>query len=391
MNPAQYKLTDFYQDDLILKRLEMLRLLRSGESPEAIAVQFHVSPDFLYQLNAAFSLNRVFGILQESALTNWWDPLGKEDAVLRRIEMVRLFRTGTAAALISKAFHTTEEYVERLHNRFLKYGVTGILTEEDFQKFRAINPEVIRIGSYNLHGVQEDNDPVRFRQIAYELSGFDLDLCAFQEVIAGGGIEDTSVQTARWMTEMTGFHYKTHFEECHLFHNKYPEGVSVASRYELTGVYRIDLNYGLQDGLTPHMDRYAVAVVVEVYGRKVVFVSIHLDHHENPQVRLAQAERLESELDRIVGDSVYCRILAGDFNDAENSPVMAFLKAQGYKDCYRACHSEGGNTFPTQNPSTRLDYIMVKAASTSSRVLSAQLVLKNHEMSDHLGVVAVIV
>jgi endonuclease/exonuclease/phosphatase family metal-dependent hydrolase len=136
------------------------------------------------------------------------------------------------------------------------------------------------------------------------------------------------------------------------------------------------------------MDRYAAAVLVEIYGRKVVFASIHLDHHENPQVRLAQAERLESELDRIVGDSVYCRILAGDFNDAENSPVMAFLKAQGYQDCYRACHSEGGNTFPTQHPSTRLDYIMVKA--TGSRVLSSELVLNNHEMSDHLGVVTVI-
>jgi len=189
---------------------------------------------------------------------------------------------------------------------------------------------------------------------------------------------------------MTGFHYKTHFEECHLFHNKYPEGVSVASRHKLKGVYRIDLNYGLRDGLTPHMDRYAAALLVEIYGRKVVFVSIHLDHHENPQVRLAQAERLESELDRIVGDSVYCRILAGDFNDAENSPVMAFLKAQGYQDCYRACHSEGGNTFPTRNPSTRLDYIMVKAAA-GVRALSARLVLNNHEMSDHLGVVAVIV
>lgn len=376
--------TELDQDDLIIKRLEMLRLLRKGVSPEEVAAQFSVSSDFLLQLNAVFSVSRVFGILKESDLSHWWDSLGRDDLILRRIEMVRLFRTGTPLSLIAKFFHTTDEYVQRLHNQFLEHGVVGILTEEDFQKFRAINPEVIRIGSYNLHGVQ-DNDPVRFRQISSELSSFDLDLCAFQEVISGHGIEDTSGQVAKWMTEKTGFHYITHFEECHLFHDKYPEGVSVASRHELKAVHRIDLNFGLRDGLAPYMKRYAAAAEVGIYGRKVIFVSVHLDHHENPQVRLAQVEKLENELDQIWGDSAHYRVLAGDLNDIEDSPAMGFLRARGYQDCYRTCHPQGGNTFPARHPSTRIDYLMVKGGN----VLSAQLVLQNHELSDHLGLVAV--
>lgn len=385
MNPTYNILTDLDQDDLIIRRLEMLRLLRKGVSPETIAEQFTVTPDFLYQLNAAFSVSGVFGILKESNLPHWCDQIGKDDLILRRIEIVRLFRTGTPLSLIARLFHTTEEYVERLNNRFLEHGVIGILTEEDFQMFRAINPEIIRIGSYNLHGVQ-DNDPVRFSQIAKELSSFDLDLCAFQEVISGHGKEDTSGQVAHWMTEITGFHYKTHFEECHLFHNKYPEGVSVMSRHELKEVRRIDLNLELRDGLTPYMARFAVVAELIIYGRKVIFVSLHLDHHENPQVRLAQLEKLEKEMDQIWGDNAYYRVLAGDLNDVEDSPALSFLRARDYQDCYRTCHpQEGGNTFPTQNPYTRIDYLMVKGG----KILSTQLVLDNHELSDHLGLVAV--
>jgi endonuclease/exonuclease/phosphatase family metal-dependent hydrolase len=114
---------------------------------------------------------------------------------------------------------------------------------------------------------------------------------------------------------------------------------------------------------------------------------VHFDH-ENPKIRLAQAEKLLRELDSLYKrKDYYARILAGDFNDVEDSPVMDFLRENGYKDAYRHCHPTGGNTFDAVTPYKRIDYIMVKG---NVNFLSAELILKDPKLSDHIGVFAVI-
>lgn len=367
-----------------LRRLEMIHLLRTGMSPEEIAVRFNADPEYIYRLNAAFSLNGSCGVLSPEP-RRWFDNLGMEEPVIRRLEMMRLLRSGTPLRVIAREYGAIPEYIARLEERFRRHGVAGILTDDDFQKYRSVYPEVIRICTYNLHGVHGGDTWLRFRRIARELSALDVDLGSFQEVISGDGIEETSAQIARWMSRTTGYHYRTSFSFCHLFMNKYPEGVSVLARHGYKNIHVIDLNRGLWIGLAPSMDRYAVAAEVEIYGRRVVFVSIHLDH-ENPKIRLAQAEKLLMELDRLFGERRGdCYILAGDFNDVEDSPVMAFIKASGYTDAYRSCNRFGGATFEAAAPRMRIDFIMVKGDVS---FLYANLVPKDPTLSDHLGVVA---
>lgn len=377
------------RNDDVLRRLEMVRLLRTGIQPEKIAAEFHTDVNYLYRVHSAFSHDGVYGILSGSNIRHWLDNMNREDPVLRRLEMIRLLRSGTPAETIAKEYNCIKEYVYRINDRFSKNASIGILTEEDFQKYRALNPQIVRISSFNLHGIHNDglNNTLRFKHIAGELSANDPEVCLYQEVINGAGIQETSAQIAALMTKTTGYYYRTHYSYCHLYMDKYPEGVAVSSRYALKNPQTIDLNKDLVEGLRPWMERFAAAAEVEIYGRRFVFASVHLDHHEDPMVRYAQAEKLLKSLDLLYGESPYCTIIAGDFNDVEDSAVITYLKKQGYVDAYRGCHSTGGNTFPSSAPHTRIDYIMVRG---NVKLHHAALILKEPSLSDHIGVYAVI-
>ena len=372
------------KDDKALQRLEMIYLLRSGVAPEEIAKQFHVDVGHLFLGNARFSLAGVAGLLSEEGMEGWIDRLDRNDPVLRRLDMVRLVRTGTPASVVARQYNALDEYVERLCDRFSRSGVTGILTEDDFDHFRAVYPATIRVCSYNLHGTHNDgNGGQRLRRIARELARLDPHAAAFQEAVKGEKVEETSSQIARWVSSITGYHYTSRFLYCHDFMEKYPEGVALSFRCRTQNVRSIDLT-GLPRGLTPSLPRNALVAEAEVYGRKVIFVSVHLDHSADPKVRLAQAEKLVQELTAGAVD-VSCSILAGDFNDTEDSPVVRYLRSVGYVDAYRACHRGAGNTYPAGAPRTRIDYIFVKGHTA---IVSSGLLVNDPELSDHIGIFA---
>jgi hypothetical protein len=154
-------------DDL-LRRLDMIRLLRAGVPPEKIAEEFVTDTDYLYRLNAAFSLNGMHGILSPDP-RNWLDRLSKDDPILRRLEMIRLIRSGTPPPVVAGEFNALTEYIQRINERFSRNGVIGILTEEDFREFRSIHPEVISICTFNLHGMHREQ-PAELRRIAHEMA-----------------------------------------------------------------------------------------------------------------------------------------------------------------------------------------------------------------------------
>jgi endonuclease/exonuclease/phosphatase family metal-dependent hydrolase len=370
------------KDDRVTERLEMIYLLRTGWTPEEVGKRFGIDVTSLLRLNTSYSLAGAAGLLQEQGVGNWLDRLDRNDSILRRLDMVRLLRAGTPAAVIGRAYDALEEYVERVNEKFSRHGVLGILTEDDLSRFNALFPPIIRICTYNLHGTHNDGAP-RFRRIARELARMDPHLCAFQEVISGAGTEDTSAQIDRWISSITGYSYRSQFCYCHEFMEKYPEGVAISLRSPLRRARTIDLTT-LRDGLRPTMPRNAYAVETEVFGHRIVLASVHLDHNADPSVRLAQGEKLVAEAQR-GNEDVYCTILAGDFNDTEASQVIEYIRSAGFVDAYRACHKVGGNTYPAGDPRARIDYIFVKGRAT---VVSSGLLLDDPGLSDHLGVFA---
>lgn len=370
-----------------LRRLEMLKLLRQGVEPARIAERFKAQIGEVFRINYDYSVGGVRGAIIPESTPVWIDQLDGNDPFLRRLEMVRLLRAGTPAAAIARQFDALEDYVLLLGQRFAQHGLPGIMTDEDVGRFRTVNPNQIRICSYNLQGVRSDGS-FRFRRMARELSRHRPDLIAFQEVVSGAGVDDTGGQIARWLSSMTGQHYRSHFTYCHQFMDKYPEGVAVCSRVPISSLTVIDLSVGLPKGLKPSMDRRAQMAETTLFGKKVILVSLHLDHIGVGEVRLAQAEKLLSELDRLTSNAgYYALILAGDFNDAQDSPALNLLKQSGFRDSYRVCHEKGGNTFAVPKPDSRIDYILVKGPA---QVVSAEVILNNPDFSDHLGVFAVL-
>jgi endonuclease/exonuclease/phosphatase family metal-dependent hydrolase len=132
------------------------------------------------------------------------------------------------------------------------------------------------------------------------------------------------------------------------------------------------------------MPRNALAVETEVFGRKILLASVHLDHSADSEVRLAQGQKLVAEV-QSESAGAYCTILAGDFNDVEDSPVVEYMKSAGFVDAYRACHRDAGNTYPVDDPRVRIDFIFVRGQGT---VVSSGVLPDDPGLSDHAGVFA---
>jgi endonuclease/exonuclease/phosphatase family metal-dependent hydrolase len=373
--------------DETLRRLEAFRLLRSGIDPGRIAARFKMPISEVFRINYNFSVAGAEGLLLAGSTPSWSEQLDGNDPLLRRLEMVRLLRDGTPASVVARQFEAIEDYVVLIGQKFAKYGLPGIMTEADVERFRTANPEEIRICSYNLQGVRSDG-ALRLRRMARELCPYRPDVIAFQEVINGAGVDDTGGQIAYWLSSMTGEHYKSYFTYCHQFMDKFPEGVAVCARVPIRAATSIDLSANLAKGLRPSMDRHAQMVETVVSGKRIIVVSVHFDHIELSEVRRAQADKLLSELDRITADAdCYALVLAGDFNDTEDSAALKLLKEAGYRDSYRICHKKGGDTFAVPRPDVRIDYILVKGAA---EVISAEVILNDPDFSDHLGIVTVL-
>jgi maltose 6'-phosphate phosphatase len=233
-----------------------------------------------------------------------------------------------------------------------------------------------RICTFNLHGKQE-NDDFRFSRIIEILSELRPDLCALQEVIVDGE-RATAERLVELLEERTGERYYSYFVETHLFYETYPEGVAVLSRHPFRREWAVDLN---DIPIPPLLPRKAAVVETELEGKPLIFTSVHLDHHKDPLVRKFQAEKLIEALKQLRGNSTGV-ILAGDFNDTEDSPVVGLLQERGFVDAYRAINADRGHTFPTEKPKMRIDYIFVK----DLKVLSARIIMGDKELSDHFGV-----
>ncbi len=247
--------------------------------------------------------------------------------------------------------------------------------------------ERIILANYNLHGIQ-DNDASRFPEIASELAYHQVDICGLQEVICGNGIEDTSYQIARHISSSDGARFSTYWAYCHKFYDRYPEGIAILSRYPIENPQIISLDVTLKKGTRPLMPRYALAAEINVRGHRVLFTTLHLDHHPLPSVRTAQARVLVAALKkRFALNYMRAILITGDFNARENSACLRFFRGQGFKDTYRSLFKTGGSTFPSSGPLERIDYILLKG---DSAVLNSFLVMHNPSLSDHLGIITVI-
>ena len=73
-------------------------------------------------------------MLSDQGSELWLDRLDKDDPIIRRLEMICLFRSGTPAEVVASQYNAVEEYIYRINEKFSHNGLLGLITEDDMER-----------------------------------------------------------------------------------------------------------------------------------------------------------------------------------------------------------------------------------------------------------------
>jgi endonuclease/exonuclease/phosphatase family metal-dependent hydrolase len=227
----------------------------------------------------------------------------------------------------------------------------------------------LRVMTYNVHvgtGMDKKLDLARIAEVIVRERP---DLVALQEVDRGverTGRVDQIKELARLTKMEYAFAHNLNFQG-----GQY--GVAVLSRTPI-----LSIDHRRYQHLREAERRGFIRVEVEVGGRRVHFVSTHLDY-QHADNRLFETRQMLAALPAL-GSPV---IVAGDFND-EPTGSSYKLMLENFVDAWAAGGAAGGGlTYPADKPSKRIDYIFHGAGVS---VKGARVV--GTLASDHLPLVA---
>ena len=231
---------------------------------------------------------------------------------------------------------------------------------------------LLSVMTYNIHvgvGVDKRQDLAR---IADVIKSERPDLVGLQEV--DRGVERTGrVDEIKELARLTGMEYAFAHN---LDYQGGQYGVAVLSRFPILAVdHRRYLN------TREPQRRGFIRVEVEVKGRRVSFVTTHLDwQHEDG--RLFEARQLLDALASINGPV----IVTGDFNEESNGGAYQLMLKSGFADAWSQTRlgiaelPGDGATYPADKPSKRIDFIFYRVDGKTRSLGEAVL---NTSASDH--------
>jgi len=118
--------------------------------------------------------------------------------------------------------------------------------------------------------------------------------------------------------------------------------------------------------------------------KEVIVVNIHLNEGIHEVKRLADIQQIHQFIETKNKDII---ILAGDFNTVPNSQTYTFLNKNGYRSCVRVMQQEDKATFPSNNPTSCLDYIWIKGGDVD--IVKAKI-FGTSSATDHKGIKVVL-
>jgi endonuclease/exonuclease/phosphatase family metal-dependent hydrolase len=226
--------------------------------------------------------------------------------------------------------------------------------------------DTLRVLAYNIHHGAGMDEVLDLERIAALIRRVDPDLVALQEVDSVTSRTD-SVDQAVELGRLTGLEP--------VFGRFMPYrggayGMALLSRWPIVE----SSNLRLPEGEEPRTALSALVASPRT-GRTVRFVGIHF--YRTEEERLAQAMRLED----LLGDEDVPTVLAGDFNSAPASAVLAHL-AQSWMIVDKG---DDHLTFPSYAPEREIDFVLLRPADRF-QVIGRRLVTEP-VASDHRPVV----
>jgi endonuclease/exonuclease/phosphatase family metal-dependent hydrolase len=232
--------------------------------------------------------------------------------------------------------------------------------------------ELIRVMTYNIHHGEGMDGRLDVPRIAAVILGQKADLVALQEVdrsTARTGNRDLPAELAA----LTGLNY-VFGKNIDFQGGEY--GNLILSRFPIEQHQNLHFKRhgdGEQRGL--------LQAVVTIAGRRLVFMSTHLDHRPDDQERLTSIEQIAEAA------SKYGRlpmVIAGDFNDHPGSRTHLAMKEQGFRDVWEIAGDGNGFTFPAERPRSRIDYVWL---SNKEELTPVEAWVVPTEASDHIPLV----
>lgn len=233
-------------------------------------------------------------------------------------------------------------------------------------------PVRFRVMSYNIHHGEGVDRKIDLERIAGLIKHEQADLVALQEI--DKGVERTARRDfPAELAALTGM-------RCLFVNNFHYQGGeygnAILTRFPVER--QTNLHYRM---LRPAEQRGMLQTVVDVGGRKVVFVSTHLDFRREDVERLSNIEEMRPVFAAYRPLPI---IVCGDFNDTPGSRTHAGMKSM-FTDVWETVGEGPGFTITSTDPRKRIDYIFV---SYPQVLKPLRAWVPRSEASDHLPLVA---
>ncbi|WP_161554565.1 endonuclease/exonuclease/phosphatase family protein [Sinomicrobium soli] len=232
----------------------------------------------------------------------------------------------------------------------------------------------LKVMSYNIHIAQPPSKPdiVDIDAIVRTIEKEDPDLVALQEVDRFTERSGKHLDQAKAIADKLGMHF--YFAKATDRSNG-AYGLAVLSKYAIINSNKQIL------GATLEVEPRTIGVVeVEIArGKKLLFATTHLDHHEIDEYRAVHAREMIAFLKDYADFPI---IIGGDFNMLPDNQVWQYIEP----DFKRACET-CPNTAPTPDPIRAIDHFLLNGIGLSTFDIVDFYTVNETYASDHLPIV----
>lgn len=223
----------------------------------------------------------------------------------------------------------------------------------------------LRVMSYNIHvGIGMDKK-LDLARIAEVIKWQRADIVGLQEV--DRGVERTGrVDEIKELARLTGMDYAFAHN---LDYQGGQYGVAVLSRFPI-----LVIDHQRFANRRERERRGFIRVEVEVQGRRLNFVTTHLDY-QFLDGRIFETEQLLKALEEVRGPV----IVAGDFNEEPPGGAYEMMLKAGFADGWTP-QTTAGLTYPADKPAKRIDYVFYRGLG---RDVQATATVPDTLASDH--------
>ncbi len=211
----------------------------------------------------------------------------------------------------------------------------------------------LRVMSYNIHvgiGMDKKLDLARIAEVIKQQRA---DIVGLQEV--DRGVERTGrVDEIRELARLTGMDYAFAHN---LDYQGGQYGVAVLSRFPILAI-----DHQRFANRRERERRGFIRVEVEVAGRRLNFVTTHLDY-QFLDGRIFETAQLLKALAEVRGPV----IVAGDFNEEPPGGAYEMMLRAGFADGWTP-QTTAGLTYPADKPAKRIDYVFHRGLGEVERI-----------------------